>query len=365
MTIENRGPQLTAVCATFTTTAVIAVALRCYVRLRIVRNFGIDDWAMLGALVSFLILIAFTLLGVRYGTGRHYWDLKDTDVVLAMKFWWHCYLWYCITMITCKISIGLFLLRIAVRRVDVWIIYSAMAVTVLTCVAFFFITLFQCSPISFFWTRQAPGSCIDVDVIITITYVYSSFTVFCDFTFALLPIAMILKLNMNRRSKIALIPIMLMACVASAAVVVRFVYVKDFKNPDFLWATLDIAIWSTVEGGLGITAGSLATLRPLFRIIAPHLGFSTRGPSILQDSDQHEPRGLSGNSEGTRGRKKYDELFSLTDLKGRNGADTTTVVCESSGEGAHGTSKGRYNSSWVKQEKTKSNESEEELTTTG
>lgn len=35
--------------------------------------------------VSFLILIAFTLLGVRYGTGRHYWDLKESDIVLAMK----------------------------------------------------------------------------------------------------------------------------------------------------------------------------------------------------------------------------------------------------------------------------------------
>ncbi|KAH7237336.1 hypothetical protein B0J15DRAFT_570212 [Fusarium solani] len=360
MTIENRGPQLTAVCATFITPTAIAVALRCYVRLRIVRNFGLDDWAMVGALVSFLILIVFTLLGVRYGTGRHYWDLEDSDIVLAMKFWWHCYLWYCITMITCKISIGLFLLRIAVRRVDIYIIYSAMTVTVLTCVAFFFITLFQCNPISFFWTRQQPGSCINVDIIITITYIYSSFTVLCDFTFALLPIAMILKLNMNRRSKIALIPIMLMACVASAAVVVRFGYVKDFKNPDFLYATLDIAIWSTVEGGLGITAGSLATLRPLFRIIGPKFGLSTRGPSILQDSDRHEPRGFMGDSEGTRGRKKDGELFSLTAFKGRNELGKG-MVCEIGNEGAQDISMGKYNSSWVKQEKTQSNESEEEL----
>ncbi|RSL87465.1 hypothetical protein CEP52_015516 [Fusarium oligoseptatum] len=263
-------------------------------------------------------------------------------------------------MITCKISIGLFLLRIAVRRVDIYIIYSAMAVTVLTCVAFFFITLFQCNPISFFWTRQPPGSCIDVDVIITITYIYSSFSVLCDFTFALLPISMILKLNMNRRSKIALIPIMLMACVASAAVVVRFGYVKDFKNPDFLYATLDIAIWSTVEGGLGITAGSLATLRPLFRIIGPKLGLSTTGPSILRDSDRHEPIGLSGDSKGTRGRKKEDDLFSLTTFKGRN-EEAKDTSSETGNDRIRDTSLGKYNSSWVKQEKTQSNESEEEL----
>lgn len=34
---------------------------------------------------------------------------------------------------------------------------------------------------------------------------------------------------------------------------------------DFLWATTDVAIWSTVEGGIGITASAAATLRPLFR----------------------------------------------------------------------------------------------------
>ncbi|KAL2689168.1 hypothetical protein Neosp_003220 [[Neocosmospora] mangrovei] len=169
---------------------------------------------------------------------------------------------------------------------------------------------------------------------------------------------MILKLNMNRRSKIALIPIMLMACVASAAVVVRFGYVKDFKNPDFLYATLDIAIWSTVEGGLGITAGSLATLRPLFRIIGPKFGLSTRGPSILQDSDQHQPRGFRGESEGTRGRKKDEDLFSLTPVKGRS---ELGKAMETGNEGARDIQMGKYNSSWVKQEKTQSNESEEEL----
>lgn len=69
MAIENRGPELTAVCATFTTMAVIAVALRCYVRLRIIRNFGLDDWAMVGALVSvffcpLLILLNFDAPGL-------------------------------------------------------------------------------------------------------------------------------------------------------------------------------------------------------------------------------------------------------------------------------------------------------------
>lgn len=64
---------------------------------------------------------------------------------------------------------------------------------------------------------------------------------------------------------------------ASVAVVVRMAFVMDFKNPDFLYATVDIAIWSDIETGLAITAGSLATLRPLFRLLGSRLGFNSTG----------------------------------------------------------------------------------------
>jgi hypothetical protein len=49
-------------------------------------------------------------------------------------------------------------------------------------------------------------------------------------------------------------------------------------------ATVDIAIWSTIEQGLAITAGSLATLRPLFKLLSRKLGFSstTDGPAASE-----------------------------------------------------------------------------------
>lgn len=116
-------------------------------------------------------------------------------------------------MIASKISIGCFLLRITSRRIDTWIIYSVMGITVLTGVVFFFVTMFQCTPISFFWNKDQSGFCVDMEVIIALTYLYSVCSVICDFTFALLPMVIIWRLNINRRSKIALFPIMAMACV--------------------------------------------------------------------------------------------------------------------------------------------------------
>ena len=71
--------------------------------------------------------------------------------------------------------------------------------------------MLQCAPISYFWNKNQDGSCINIEIGIALTYLYNPFSVVCDFTFALLPIALILQLQMNSRTKIALIPIMLMA----------------------------------------------------------------------------------------------------------------------------------------------------------
>jgi hypothetical protein len=52
MAIPNRGPELLAVNTAFVTTAVLACALRIYVRLVMVKAFGRDDWLMVLATVS-------------------------------------------------------------------------------------------------------------------------------------------------------------------------------------------------------------------------------------------------------------------------------------------------------------------------
>lgn len=52
MAIPNRGPELIGVNVAFMATAVIANLLRCIVRVKMVKAFGIDDWLMVGSTVS-------------------------------------------------------------------------------------------------------------------------------------------------------------------------------------------------------------------------------------------------------------------------------------------------------------------------
>ncbi|KAF1955743.1 hypothetical protein CC80DRAFT_414873 [Byssothecium circinans] len=274
--VDNRGPELTAVCSTFVAMAFVSTVLRVHVRLRMVRNFGWDDGWMVLAMLTYIMFTACAISGVHWGTGRHMYELDAEHKMKAMRFWWLCYVSYCTTMIAAKMSIGIFLLRVTVTKLHRYIIYTAMTLTLVSGLVFFFVTLLQCTPVSYFWGRFVGerGSCIDVNVIIGLTFLYSAISALSDGTFGILPIFLVWNLNMSRNSKLMLIPILSMACVASVAVIVRMPFVMDFRSPDFLWATLDIAIWSDIEQGLAITAGSLATLRPLYRVFAARFGLS-------------------------------------------------------------------------------------------
>jgi hypothetical protein len=56
-------------------------------------------------------------------------------------------------MVTSKVSIGLFLLRVTIKPIHKWIIYAAMAVSVFTGGVFFFVTVFQCTPVRYALTE--------------------------------------------------------------------------------------------------------------------------------------------------------------------------------------------------------------------
>lgn len=171
---------------------------------------------------------------MHYGTGRHHADLPIEGIQKATHGWWFCYLFYCCTMITSKLSIGYFLLRIAIKKLHAWIIYAAMFISVVAGSVFFFVTLFQCHPISYFWNKTQPGTCISTEVIIALAYLYSAFSIISDFTFAILPAFLVMGLQLKRRTKIALVPLLTMGCIASSAVVVRAPFLTRFRSPDFL-----------------------------------------------------------------------------------------------------------------------------------
>lgn len=271
--LKGRSETIFIVTVIFLGISFIAVCLRCFVRLRLVRAFGWDDALMVFAMALNILFALCGMMGALYGMGQKIHDIPDPrDIETAMFWWWLGQTSYVFTCVVAKISIALALLRLTVARAHTILLWGVIAVSTVIGLVFWFMLTLQCQPVEYFWHRakaylgeNVTGTCLDVDYLIAIAYLYSVVATICDFILGLLPIALVWNLQMNMRTKAALAGILSLGCIASAAVIVRIPYLHHYKDTEFLYATTDISIWSNVEAGLGITAGSLVTLRPLFR----------------------------------------------------------------------------------------------------
>jgi hypothetical protein len=72
-------------------------------------------------------------------------------------------------------------------------------------IAWFFVLLFQCTPVHYFWTRSygdTDGSCLSNDVQAGVSYTHSGLSALSDFLMGLLPVWILWGVNMPRRTKI-------------------------------------------------------------------------------------------------------------------------------------------------------------------
>lgn len=84
-TIDDRGPPLKCVTITLLALAVISFSMRAYVRTRMTKSFGLDDWFMTGATAVYIFYSACVLCGIKYGTGRKFENLTLSDVERALQ----------------------------------------------------------------------------------------------------------------------------------------------------------------------------------------------------------------------------------------------------------------------------------------
>jgi hypothetical protein len=67
-------------------------------------------------------------------------------------------LFYALTTVFIRLSIAVFLIRICLKRAYKIIIYATMVMVTSFSIFYFFLVLFQCSPVSFFWNGKPPQS---------------------------------------------------------------------------------------------------------------------------------------------------------------------------------------------------------------
>lgn len=154
---------------------------------------------------------------------------------------------------------ALFFLRIALAPWQRWTIFTSVAIYVVYTTPVIAVTISQCT--IYLDDPYHMRTCQDwKNVLEPLNYVGATLNALVDWVFALTPILVILKINMSRGAKVSVILVILLAISGSAASVVRIIYIPGLADAANV---VNLAYVSIAEGGVGLTAASLAAMKPL------------------------------------------------------------------------------------------------------
>ncbi|KAK0670128.1 hypothetical protein QBC41DRAFT_301889 [Cercophora samala] len=266
---ENRGPEILAICGTLVALSVIIVALRIWVRARMIGHVGVDDWTIIAATTVVFVEMMIIIPQVHYGAGRHVQHIKPASNVtkgLHLNFVTQplCLIALCLT----KVSVGFFLLRLTPSKRFRRFVIGMIIFTVLSATGNFLTVFFQCQPLAFTWGGVSEGKCMPPENLKFAAFFNSSVAVLSDVIFALLPIPMLWKVQLNWRVKSAVAAILALGVFAAVAAIVKITFLGSYgKHGDFLWDSADLTIWTTIEICTAIIAASFPCLKPLFKTL--------------------------------------------------------------------------------------------------
>jgi hypothetical protein len=179
-----------------------------------------------------------------------------------------------------KIALALLLLRVLVRRWQVIVIYVTICFSVVYGTFYFFYVLFECGAPSQFPTRIILGQCLKSEVVDGVSYAHAVFNASADIIFLCMPIALLWKENMSRRSKISICTVLGVGSVGGICTIVRIAYIHTLTKatPTFFMTSTAIAVTSAAELSVGVACICFSTYKPLIRKLFPRDG--TQQPTL-------------------------------------------------------------------------------------
>ncbi|KAF3809692.1 hypothetical protein GCG54_00005233 [Colletotrichum gloeosporioides] len=316
----NRGPEILATCGSLVGISVVIVMMRIYVRAKIVRLVGWDDWCILAATVVIFAEMMVILPEVEYGGGRHIQYIEPkSNVVIGLHYNFVTQPLCLIALCLAKVSVGLFLLRVSPSTRMRYFIMGTIVFTILSATGNFLTVFFQCRPLAYTWdTSIKGGECIPPANLKFAAFFNSGVSVFTDLLFALLPIPMLWTVQLNWKVKSAVIGVLSLGIFATVAAVIKISFLPNYgKHGDFLFDSSDITIWTTVEICTAIVAASIPCLKPLFRAILA--GSSAKYTSKYNNHDGYVRNNGTNRTGATGDAQGNIEMFS------RSRRNTTAV----------------------------------------
>ncbi|KAK6213319.1 hypothetical protein QIS74_09321 [Colletotrichum tabaci] len=242
----------------------ITMVLRFWIRTQR-KAWGPDDWAMV-ATIPVWAVSQVGLIGMAWSGVGQLDSTLSADQVANSYFWFYVFQeFWCFTLVTLKWSLGFTLLRIGngQRWVQIVICTCLALVTVCTGGTGMYL-FFRCSPVEKNWLLTIEGTCQAREIQTALSFLVAAVSISTDWIFAIMPFALIWKLQMASKVKASVIGLLGLGIFASIAPIVRLNYLlllNDDKK--FLQGLSIILAWAQAEVGIGMLVANLPACRPL------------------------------------------------------------------------------------------------------
>ncbi|KAK1998041.1 hypothetical protein LX36DRAFT_577142 [Colletotrichum falcatum] len=232
----SRVWELKLVVAVLSALTFPVIGLRILSRWIVAGCLGLDDWVTVVAAACLAATLGCVVSSTDLGFGLHFWNINPDNAQHILQLFYAIQILYIIMLILAKLSIlALFGRLFPDRKFQ---IFNKLVTVFLIChgLVFFFIVLFQCTPIAATWDQALPQNCIDITTVAMISAILS---IVEDFVILGMPIQQLRNLQLGLKKKLA-------------------------SSPSGLGDNVDIIKWTVAESSCALMCGSLPALRPLF-----------------------------------------------------------------------------------------------------
>ncbi|KAJ9609042.1 hypothetical protein H2200_006813 [Cladophialophora chaetospira] len=312
----------------------IIILIRLAVRGFVVKHVAVDDYLMVAAGLCANVFSALAIVGIRYGLGKHIYDLPQDSQILSntknvIQTLWICQIMYATALMLVKISIVTSYLRVFPTTLFRRVMYILSAFIIGVWICSIMVTIFQCKPVRSAWDFTLARDCVDI---VAFFYFTTAFSIFTDFLLCILPLPVFFRLKLPRRQKYIVSLLFAIGLFATVASALRISVLKHVNSLDVTMGSVSTIKWSVVEVGTGIICACIPTLKPLFKNFLPDRSSANRSrersaPHRLESSGLNSPRLGTGYEERHELTKQPTEgwtNFSRNTLQLKQGPVATT-----------------------------------------
>ncbi|KAK4450156.1 hypothetical protein QBC34DRAFT_461346 [Podospora aff. communis PSN243] len=321
---QSRFGEIVIILSVFSVISTVAVAMRCYARLFMLRCFGRDDGVMVAAQVLALASAVAIGLEAQYGLGRHTWVVPQQNLIPYMKAFYASIVVYNIAVCLTKVSILLQYKRLfsnpIMQRLTLW----GLCFLVAWAVALAFLLTLICQPVAAFWDPSIGGKCLEAS---TIWYIMAAVNIASDFAILTLPMPVIKSLQLPQRQKVMLIAVFCLGFFPCAVSIYRVKTLRTaIDTQDPMYDNVDAATWSFLELTTGVLAACLPTLRPIFLAAMPGLfgasGHRNRTGHSTHGNGQNTAKQYTSRHSASYGNGKQQFRIKELEFESRGGSSS-------------------------------------------